>query len=222
MAFSGTQITRQGLSGITRGILSFTAKEESTGVDVTFSGVLSDVQARTSDTKTIDYSGYFSDATSYSISPAVESGWSFNTSTGILTITDSVVGNYGAYTITGEGTGASADSNTFYVDVIAATVGGRYGKPLSSYEEELRRILALEEKEAKRQKKNIKARATRIRKADTSEKDINRLKLLEQSLLEVEKVLVEIKKKRAKIKKRARILKDDDDVMALLMSKGYL
>ena len=93
-----------------------------------FSGLLSDLELRTNTSaKTIDYSGYFSDATSYSISPALESGWSFNTSTGVLLLDLGAVGTYGPYTITGTNAGGSGNSNEFYVRVIAATIGGNYG-----------------------------------------------------------------------------------------------
>jgi len=165
MAFSGSQLTRQGLSGISRGILSFTAKEESSGVDVVFTGQLNDLTVQSNATKTIDYSGYFSNATSYSISPSVESGWSFNVSTGILTILEDAVAQYGSYVITGAGTGASADSNAFYVYSRAGSVGGNYGftrKSIEEYEKEVSLLLKEEKAEALKEKKALKAKEKRL------------------------------------------------------------
>lgn len=186
-----------------------------------FSGSFSDLFITTNTEKTIDYSGYFVGATSYSISPAVETGWTFNTSTGVLTILQSDVGQFGPYTITGTNVGGSTNSNAFYVNARAGSVGGSYGKQSFEYDEEVKRLLALEQK-TKTKKKQLKKKQKSL-KAKTRQKDETRLKLLEvsKSLLTIEKDLAEIEKKRAKIKKRARIMKDDEDVIAILMQKGY-
>lgn len=74
---------------------------------------VTDVQA----TYTYNLAQYFNGAASYSISPSVESGWSFNTSTGVLTIDTDVLGLYGPFAITVfNGTGSIA-SNTFTINV---------------------------------------------------------------------------------------------------------
>ncbi len=72
----------------------------------------------------IDFSGYFTDATSYAIN-SLEDGWSFNTSTGVLTI-DTDYGNTGPYMITGINGTNEAYSNEFYVLINfgAATAAG--------------------------------------------------------------------------------------------------
>lgn len=70
-------------------------------------------------TYTFDLGSHFSGATSYSISPPVESGWSFNTSTAQLTIDTNALGTFGPFAITAfNGTGSIA-SNTFTVTVSA-------------------------------------------------------------------------------------------------------
>jgi hypothetical protein len=200
-----------------------------------FSGSLSNLDVTTNSEKTIDYSDYFTDATSYSISPAVESGWSFNTSTGALTILETDVARYGAYTITGTNSGGSADSNEFYIHVRLGSTGGSYRpthilKSVEEYEEEISLILKKEKAEALKEKKSLKAKEDRLEvKIEREEKQNRqtqetRLKYLivSESLLQVEKDLAEITKKRAEINLRARIMRDDDEVMMLLMSKGYV
>lgn len=69
-----------------------------------------------------DLSGYFTGETSFSIDPAVEIGWTFNTATGVLTFDTDADGTFGPYTVTAiNGTG-STPGNTFTVKVSAATV----------------------------------------------------------------------------------------------------
>lgn len=193
-----------------------------------FSGNLSDLDISAGTTKTVDYSSYFSDATSYSISPAVESGWSFNTSTGILTVLETTVSQYGSYVITGTNAGGSADSNAFYINVRAASVGGNYGvRHIDEYKEEIRLLLAKEEKEARKEKKKLEKKEIRLEAKLTLpngqiEKTRLELEKVSKSLLTVEKDLAEIEKKRAEINLRARIMRDDDEIMMLLMSKGYV
>ena len=67
-----------------------------------------------------DYSSYFTGATSYSISPAVEAGWNFDTVTGILTVDTDDINTFGPYTITGTNAGGSDNSNAFTVTVAEA------------------------------------------------------------------------------------------------------
>jgi len=198
----------------------------------TFNGSLSDIDVAANSEKTIDYSGYFTDATSYSISPAVESGWSFNTSTGVLTILESGVSRYGAYTITGTNTGGSANSNEFYIHVRAGSAGGNYGarKPIEDYEEEISLILKAEKEKALKEKKNLKAKEKRLEAKISIEieqdrqKQETKLKYLEvAAMLEaVSANLVEIERRKRLISIKARILRDDDEVIMLLMSRGYV
>lgn len=196
-----------------------------------FTGQLSDLDITANSEKTIDYSGYFSDATSYSISPSVESGWSFNVSTGVLTVLESSVARFGSYVITGTNSGGSDSSNEFYIHVRLGSAGGSYGvKPVEDYEKEISLILKKEKTEALKEKKSLKAKEVRLEAKISAEKDQNRqtqetrLKLLivSESLLQVEMDLAEIARKRAEINLRARIMRDDDEVMMLLMSKGYV
>ena len=71
-----------------------------------------------------DYSTYFTGATSYSISPAVEAGWSFNSSTGVLEIDTDDINTFGPYTITGTNAGGDTASNTFSVTISAVVEEG--------------------------------------------------------------------------------------------------
>lgn len=76
---------------------------------------VTDVQA----SYTFDLGSHFHGASSYSISPPVEAGWSFNTSTAQLTIDTDALGAFGPFAITAfNGTGSIA-SNTFSVTVSA-------------------------------------------------------------------------------------------------------
>lgn len=64
-----------------------------------------------------DFSDRFSGETSYSISPALEIGWSFNTSLGVLTIDTDADGTFGPYTVTASNGAGSVASNGFTVKV---------------------------------------------------------------------------------------------------------
>ena len=64
-----------------------------------------------------DLGAYFTGATSYSISPAIEIGWTFNTSTADLVIDTDGIDTFGPYTITGTNAGGSIDSNSFGITI---------------------------------------------------------------------------------------------------------
>lgn len=69
-----------------------------------------------------DLSDYFTGETSFSISPAVEVGWTFNTGTGVLTIDTDANGTFGPYTVTAINGAGSTPGNAFTVKVSEATV----------------------------------------------------------------------------------------------------
>jgi hypothetical protein len=73
-----------------------------------------------SGTHELDLSVYFSGATSYAIDPAVETGWSLDTGTGVLTIDTDDADTFGPYTVTASNGGGDADSNPFTVKVSAS------------------------------------------------------------------------------------------------------
>ena len=75
-----------------------------------------------SGTHDFDLAQYFSGATSYSIDPAVEAGWTFNTSSGLLTIDTDAQDTFGPYTVTATNASGSVDGNTFTVKVSVSTV----------------------------------------------------------------------------------------------------
>jgi hypothetical protein len=62
---------------------------------------------------------YFAGETSFAISPAVETGWSFDT--GDLTIDTDAAGTFGPYTVTATNTAGNTDSNPFTVKVSEST-----------------------------------------------------------------------------------------------------
>jgi hypothetical protein len=64
-----------------------------------------------------DLSGYFTGETSYAIAPAVETGWSFATDTGLLTIDTDDEGTFGPYVVTASNNTGDTDSNAFTVKV---------------------------------------------------------------------------------------------------------
>lgn len=73
-------------------------------------------------------SSYFAEVTSYTIDPAVATGWTFNTSDATLTVNPNTVGTFGNYIVTGTGPGGSVDSNGFSV-TITGTPSVRTFKP---------------------------------------------------------------------------------------------
>lgn len=70
-----------------------------------------------SGTHQYDLSEYFANADTYAIDPAVETGWSFDTNTGILTIDTDVEDTFGPFTVTATNGNGDTDSNGFTVKV---------------------------------------------------------------------------------------------------------
>lgn len=118
MSLSGNQVTRlwpYGGSGHNYG--SFAGKSQNPPV---FSGTIPDIShAENTGAHSYDLSTYFSGATSYSIAPAVETGWTFDTVTGELEIDTDDVGVFGTYVVTATNVAGSDDSNAFSVTVTA-------------------------------------------------------------------------------------------------------
>jgi hypothetical protein len=73
------------------------------------------------DTGTHQYElgAYFSGATSYAIDPPVETGWTFNTTTGQLEIDTDAEATFGPYVVTATNANGDTDSNAFTVRVSA-------------------------------------------------------------------------------------------------------
>lgn len=97
----------------------------------TFQGTIPDIfERQNTGSHDYDLSPYFTGADSYSISPAVETGWNFNTSTGVLTIDTDALGLFGPYTVTATNAFGTADSNAFDVEVAVKNTGaGRPKRP---------------------------------------------------------------------------------------------
>jgi len=148
-------VTRLGLYGGSRSPYgSFAGKVAAPPV---FSGTIANI-SEDFDTGTYQYdiSTYFTGATSYSIAPSVEAGWSFNTSTGVLTIDTDDQNTFGSYVVTGTNAGGDTDSNAFFVTVSEVALGGvrkRKIKPMPKH------FFPWEKKEIKRPKLKIVKRA---------------------------------------------------------------
>jgi hypothetical protein len=86
-----------------------------------FSGTIADIsETEGTGTHQYDLSGYFTGADSYSIAPALEAGWSFNTLTAVLEIDTDAVGIFGPFVVTATNASGTDDSNGFTVTVVAA------------------------------------------------------------------------------------------------------
>lgn len=167
-----------------------------------FSGTIPDI-SKTQNTGSFSYAlgAYFTGATSYSIAPAVETGWSFDTSTGEFVIDTDAVGLFGGFTVTGTNLAGSADSNSFTVTVTAAAVvvtdqptGGWLF--LNSYEAELqrKRARARRRKELEEESEQIQdaidrqiAQLLRVQEAkDEKREDLKRLERLAKEHADLE------------------------------------
>jgi hypothetical protein len=96
-----------------------------------FQGSIPDIfQRQNTGEFTYDLSPYFTGADSYAISPAVESGWSFDTNTGVLVIDTDAIGLFGPFTVTASNASGDTPSNAFDVEIAVKNTGaGRPKKP---------------------------------------------------------------------------------------------
>ena len=93
------------------------------GTTPQFNGPIGNIAAGSnSGTHDYDLSVYFNGATSYVIAPAVETGWTFDTGSGLLTIDTDADGTFGSYTVTATNASGDTDSNAFTVRVTTATI----------------------------------------------------------------------------------------------------
>lgn len=117
-----------------------------------FSGPIPTLSAQpATGTHVFDLGAYFSGATSYSISPAVEAGWSFNTTNGQLTIDTDDTNTFGPYTVTATNASGSTNSNTFTVRVAAVVwdlTGVDFGWKTARYAYRDKEFLAIMKQEA--------------------------------------------------------------------------
>lgn len=97
----------------------------------TFQGAIQDIfQRKDTGNYTYELGSYFIGADSYAIAPAVESGWTFNTSTGQLVIDTDAMGAFGPYTVTASNAFGDTPSNAFDVEVAKKDSGaGRPKRP---------------------------------------------------------------------------------------------
>lgn len=136
-----------------------------------FSGPIPDIsRTENTGTHTYDLGAYFTLATSYAISPSVETGWTFDTGTGELVIDTDAIGTFGPFTVTASNANGDTDSNAFYVAVRQvetqeATGGWLF---LNQYEAEQQRRRALE-----RRRKELEEETERIQ--DSVDREIARL-----------------------------------------------
>jgi hypothetical protein len=96
-----------------------------------FQGTIPDIfQRRDTGSHQYNLGAYFIGADSYSISPAVETGWSFDTNTGVLTIDTDAIGLFGPFTVTATNAFGDTPSNAFDVEVAVKNTGaGRPKRP---------------------------------------------------------------------------------------------
>lgn len=81
-------------------------------------------------THQLDASQYFSGADTYAIDPAVETGWTFDTNSGLLTVDTDVASTFGPFTITATNANGSTPSNAFSVEIYELrTEGGIARRP---------------------------------------------------------------------------------------------
>ena len=193
MAFSGAQVTRLGLGGGPRFPYgSFAGK---TATPPVFSGTIPDISLTESATSTdYDLSTYFTGATSYSIAPAVETGWTFNTTTGTLTVIPDTVGSFGPYIVTGTNAGGSTPSNSFGVAVALASLPGGSSDPARKYPspkdvERLRKVYAKAKgiipKEEEKPKKKLREKPKETIVAPLPDREFTALKPVEIPLLSI-------------------------------------
>ena len=126
MALSGNQVSGLSLyGGVGARYGDFSAKSE-TGAE--FIGHIPNIAALfDSGTPAFDLSVHFTGAATYSIDPAIETGWTFDTDTGELVIDTDDLGSFGPYIVTGENVGGNDDSNGFFVTVYVPGTGGSKG-----------------------------------------------------------------------------------------------
>lgn len=85
-----------------------------------FTGTIDDIsELYDSGSYMYDFTTYYTYATSYAISPDLETGWSFVS--GVLTIDTDGLGNFGPFTVTGINSSGQTDSNTFTIQVAVTT-----------------------------------------------------------------------------------------------------
>lgn len=89
-----------------------------------FASVIPDIfQRKDTGTYTYDLSVYFVGALTYAISPAIETGWSFDTNTAVLVIDTDEIGVFGPFTVTATNGIGDTPSNAFSVEVAASSTG---------------------------------------------------------------------------------------------------
>jgi hypothetical protein len=105
---------RYTVAGLYAGIISATPE---------FEGPIGNIAAAfDSGTHAYDLSLYFSGATSYAIAPAIETGWTFDTNSGLLTIDTDDEDTFGPYTVTATNASGDTVSNAFTVKVAVSSI----------------------------------------------------------------------------------------------------
>ena len=101
-----------------KGVFSYVYSIPVTDPPPTFAGTIPDITIALGYFDTVtDISTYFTYPTSYSIAPAVETGWTFDTITGILTVNPNTAGQFIGYVVTGTNASGSVDSSNFNVTI---------------------------------------------------------------------------------------------------------
>lgn len=156
MPIQATAVTRLGIAG---GIWSRLGGDYSNKAasPPTFTGTIPNITGSFGASNIVtDLSGYFSGATSYSIAPTVEAGWTFDTGTGILTVDTDVAATFGTYIVTGTNAAGSDASNAFSVIISAVSTAATGGWWHFQYEQEqLRQEAAAKKRKEKKEKARL-------------------------------------------------------------------
>ena len=203
-----TAVTRLGLYGGSRSPYgSFAGKALSPPV---FAGTIPDISVNeNTGTHIYDLSSYFTGASSYSISPSVEAGWTF--SLGVLTIDTDAVGSFGPFTVTGTNASGSDSSNAFSVTIsaIASSYSGGWWYAYDLEDRKRRKkkkeLLKMEEKANKIQSELDKELALELRKEVENQLRIEELTRLTKLAQEHEQEVHDLGERVTKAYQRATI-----------------
>lgn len=156
-----------------------------------FAGTIPDITVgQNTGTHLYQLNSYFTDATSYSIAPAVESGWTFDTTNAELVIDTDDAQVFGPYVVTGTNLGGSDDSNGFTVTVTPAPVQseqptGGWLSLINTYEMQLAR-----RREDARRRRELEAETERIE--DATDREIAQLLRVQEAKDDKRKALADL------------------------------
>jgi hypothetical protein len=227
MPVQATAVTRLGVSG---GLWSRLGGDYSNKAPTqpAFSGTIPDITGdEGADDIGTDLSTYFNGATSYSIAPTVEAGWSFDTVTGILLVDTDAAGTFGTYVVTGTNGAGSDASNAFSVIITATTTTTKGGyvpptyiktkikKKDESVLEAVYELVALSEQP---EAETPTVLQEQIKKVKVKAQKALNIKAIPRHNQEMEQALVQVRQLKKKLSKHIKEVKADEEaaIKALL------